>query len=420
MVIKRLVQFFTSLRLTAVLLAFGIVLVFIGTVAQVDEGLYNAQARYFRQWFVLGVDLFGKRLPVVLPGGYLLGTMLLANLVAAHIYRFQLTTKKIGIQFAHLGIILLLVGQLLTDMLAHETQIRLVEGESKSYSTSAQAFELVFTTDAGGRDEKVVAIPGELLQAGGEIKNENLPFIIRVKEFWKNSEPSFRAPMMKNQPALTTNGIAAGFDFHPVVEAKGTDDRNIPTALVELSGPTGSLGDWFVSGWSGDEAMVEALGASYARSVGPQMAQSIVAKMTVPQAVTVDGRRFSFVLRPRRLYLPFTLTLLKATHTVYPGTDIPKDFRSRVLIQNSQTKENRETEIYMNNPLRYAGLTFYQFQMGAGAEAMAAGQRPSSTLQVVRNPGWVTPYLGCLLVGLGLTIQFLQHLVGFISKRSAR
>src|SRR2546429_2523828 len=50
----RLLRFFTSLRLTVVLLAFGIVLVFVGTVAQADEGLYNAQARYFKHWFVRG------------------------------------------------------------------------------------------------------------------------------------------------------------------------------------------------------------------------------------------------------------------------------------------------------------------------------------------------------------------------------
>src|SRR5271163_741034 len=93
-----LVKFFTSLRLTVVLLAFAILLVFIGTLAQVDEGLYNAQERYFRQWFIFGFDLFGWKIPLLLPGGYLIGTMLVLNLVAAHLHRFQLSTKKIGIQ----------------------------------------------------------------------------------------------------------------------------------------------------------------------------------------------------------------------------------------------------------------------------------------------------------------------------------
>src|SRR6202012_1204581 len=91
---KKIIKFFTSLRLTVVLLAFAIILVFIGTLAQVDEGLYNAQARYFRQWIIFGLDLFGHKIPLILPGGYLIGTLLLVNLVFAHVYRFQLSVKK--------------------------------------------------------------------------------------------------------------------------------------------------------------------------------------------------------------------------------------------------------------------------------------------------------------------------------------
>ena len=195
------------------------------------------------------------------------------------------------------------------------------------------------------------------------------------------------------------------------------DERNVPTALIELSGATNSLGDWVVSGWVGDETMIEVLGGSYAKTAGPQMAQSIVARMKAPQAVTVGGKKFTFVMRPQRVYHPFAMTLLKATHTVYPGTDIPKDFRSRVQIANPQSGENREVEIYMNNPLRYAGLTFYQYQMAAGELAQQAGAAPSSTLQVVRNPAWLTPYAGCVIVAAGLIFQFMIHLVGFVSKR---
>src|ERR1700677_3376280 len=112
MLIKSFIRGFSSLRLTVTLLAFAIILVFIGTLAQVDEGLYNAQARYFRQWLIFGLDVFGHRIPLLLPGGYLIGTLLVLNLVAAHIYRFQLSVKKIGIQITHAGVILLLVGQL--------------------------------------------------------------------------------------------------------------------------------------------------------------------------------------------------------------------------------------------------------------------------------------------------------------------
>jgi ResB-like family protein len=418
--LKRLIKIFTSLRLTVILLAFAILLVFVGTLAQVDEGLYNAQARYFRQWLIFGLDLFGWKIPLILPGGYLIGTMLLLNLVAAHIYRFQLSVKKIGIQLAHSGVILLLVGQLATDMLARESQMHFVEGQTLSYAESPRNYELVFTSEDSTNSEQIVAIPDKLLARGSEIQNENLPFVIRVKSFWRNSEPQFRAPMMQNAPPLTTNGVALNFDFHPAAEVKTMDDKNVPTALIEIAGANGSLGDWVVSDWTSDGAMIEEVRQSYERQLGSQMAQKITGDLTQPQFIKTGGKQFTFALRPERTYFPFSLELLKATHTVYEGTDIPKDFRSRVQLQNPQSGENRQVEISMNHPLRYAGLTFYQYQMDAGEAAQQAGRAPWSVLQVVRNPSWLTPYIGCAMVAAGLMIQFMFHLVAFISKGKSK
>jgi hypothetical protein len=415
MLIKKIASVFTSLKLTVTLLAFAIVLVFIGTLAQVDEGLYNAQSHYFRQWLVLGPHVFGKQIPIILPGGYLIGTLLLLNLIAAHVYRFQLSVKKIGIQLAHAGVILLLVGQLATDMLAHETQINFAEGASRNYSESVADYELIFTSG-----DVVTAIPAKLLSPGDTLKIDSLPFTIRVKSFWKNSDANFRAPMMQNAPPIASNGVALNFDFNPRPDVKTMDGKNVPTAVIELIGPNSLLGSWAVSGWTTDPAMIAALQNSYAQQTGADMAQKIAGQLVAPQSIELNDKKFTFSLRPTRTYHPFSLTLLKATHTVYPGTDIPKDFRSRVLLNNPKTGENREVEISMNHPLRYAGLTFYQYQMTAGDLVERAGETPSSVLQVVRNPGWLTPYIGCALVGMGLVTQFMFHLVGFISKRKAK
>ena len=411
---NKIVKFFVSLKLTVTLLAFAIVLVFVGTIAQADEGLYVAQSHYFRQWLVVGAHLFGHKVPLILPGGYLIGTLLLVNLVVAHIYRFQLTTKKIGIQLAHAGVILLLVGQLATDLLARELQMHFVEGETRKYSESAGQYELIIISG-----DEVTAIPERILAAGDQLKIDSLPFTISVKSVWKNSDVNFRAPMLQNAPPLTTNGVALNFDFKNVIEVKSMDERNIPTAVVEFSTPAGSLGTWVVSDWIGDASLVEAVRNTYA-PMGLAMAQKIAAQLIVPQTIEVNGKKFTFTLRPARVYHPYSLTLLKATHTVYPGTDIPKDFRSRVLIDNPQTGEKREVESSMNHPLRYGGYTYYQYQMTAGEAVVKAGQAQSSVLQVVRNPSWLTPYIGCAMVGVGLIIQFLYHLVGFVSKRKAK
>ena len=54
--------------------------------------------------------------------------------------------------------------------------------------------------------------------------------------------------------------------------------------------------------------------------------------------------------------------------------------------------------IYMNQPLRYDGKAFYQASFGKGDTL--------SILQVVENPGWLLPYISCVLVALGLLIHF--------------
>ena len=408
---KRIVEFFTSLKLTVTLLAFAIVLVFVGTLAQADEGLYGAQAHYFKQWIVVGAHMFGHKVPLILPGGYLLGVLLLVNLVSTHVYRFEFKLKKTGIQLAHAGIIVLLVGQLSTDLLSRELQMRFTEGETRSYSDSASEYELIF---ANGNE--ITAISEKILKPGAELKISSLPFSVRVKEHWRNSDMNFRAPMLQNAPPLTTNGVAVNFDFRKIEDVKTMDARNVPTALLEFITPAGSLGTWVASAWTTDPALIEAVRNGYAQ-MGTAMAQGIVAKLIAPQSTTVDGKKFTFLIRPARVIHPFSLTLLKATHTVYPGTDIPKDFRSRVRIDNAQTGEKREVEISMNHPLRYGGYTYYQYQMDAGQVAQQAGRTPSSVLSVVRNPSWLTPYVGCGMVGIGLIIQFFYHLVGFVSKR---
>src|SRR5438876_8069942 len=125
----RLIRFFSSLRLTVVCLALGIVLVFVGTLAQVDLGLLQAQNQFFRSFLIYWTPKGASFKVPVFPGGYLLGGLLLINLVTAHVTRFKWTRKKAGIWVIHFGIIVLLVGQLLTDMLARESALALFEGE---------------------------------------------------------------------------------------------------------------------------------------------------------------------------------------------------------------------------------------------------------------------------------------------------
>jgi len=379
MLLDRLIAFFTSLKLTVVCLTLAMFLVFFGTLAQVELGLYKAQNEFFRSFLVYwGPKGADWKVPVF-PGGYLVGGVLLINLISGHIKRFGFSTKKVGLWLAHAGLILLLVGQLLTDMLSVESGMHLRVGDTKNYSEVERRAELAVADVSDAKLDKVVAIPQSLLARQSDVTHPALPFTLRVKRFMANSAMANRKPGTADPPAAT-HGFGPQVSVKEMPHVTEMEKRDIPTAIVEIVTPQGSLGTWCVSEFF-DE----------------------------PQRVMVGGQAWTLTLRPHRDYKPYSLKLLDFRHDVYPGTQIPKNFSSRVQLHNPQSGEKREVLIYMNNPLRYAGETYYQ----SGFDPDNQG----SILQVVRNPGWLTPYLACVMVSAGLIIHFLMHLVQFLAKR---
>jgi cytochrome c biogenesis protein ResB len=171
---------------------------------------------------------------------------------------------------------------------------------------------------------------------------------------------------------------------------------------VELLDGQTSLGLWWVSNWLVEEALVGMVRQQAGASIRPLL-------NTTPQSFRFKDRTYQLALRPVRHYKPFSLQLLKFSHDKYPGTELPKNFSSRVRLLRPEAGEDREVLIYMNNPLRYAGQTFYQSGYDENDPRV-------TVLQVVRNPGWLTPYLGCLLVAAGMTFQFLLHLMGYLKQ----
>ncbi|MBA4148388.1 MAG: ResB protein required for cytochrome C biosynthesis [Verrucomicrobia bacterium] len=401
--LRRLLNFFSSLWLTVVLLALALVLVFIGTLAQVKLGLYVAQEEYFRSFFVwwqpAGTNF---KLPVF-PAGWLLGTLLLVNLLVAHIKRFKLSWKKSGILLIHSGLIFLLVGQFLTEVYQVESVMRISEGGSKNFSEDSRKNELAIIDVTEAASNKVISIPESFLRQGEEIRHPELPFAIRVKTYFENSTPTGK---MDDTPGKisSTHGIGKRLQFAPMKITATMDDDNKPTALVEIVGGNETTGEWIVSTWLNRYPWFESLNA--------QMGSLLEGELEKPQSFTYAGRNYEIALRAIRYYKPYTVTLLEATHDKYQGTEIPKNFSSQVRIDNPKKGEQREVLIYMNNPLRYEGETYFQFQMNA-----EPGMK-SSAFQVVRNPAAITPYVSCTLVGVGMIVQFLMHLVAFGRRRN--
>ena len=382
-------DFFVSLRLTVVLLVFGMILVFAATIDQVHLGIWAIQEKWFRSLIVLQ-EVRGVPVPIF-PGGYMIGGFLLVNLVAAHIYRFKLTWKKAGIHLTHVGLILLLIGELFTGLWQEDFSMRLVQGQPKNYSESFHDNELAIIDTTDPKFDDVVVIPEPTLARRETIQHGKLPFRIAIKDYYPNS--ALRNPPEAGAPAIPgLNPTTAPFTTQnnrnvPVVAQAAPmtfkqNERNLPTAYVELIGPDRSAGTWMVN-----------------------------ADPRVPaQSFEYGGRTYTIALRFTRAYKPFTLTLLKFSHDRYAGTEIPKNFSSRIKLETPDGRDDREVLIYMNNPLRYDGLTFYQ--------ASFEPDNPDVTiLQVVRNPSWLFPYIACTMMTLGLLWQFSLHLFAFVARR---
>ena len=204
--LKSPLRILSSLRLTVICLGLGMLLVFLGTLAQVHLGIHAVQARYFQSLLIYWSPPGASWKIPVLPGGYLLGTVLLVNLIAAHAVRFQLTRKKLGIILLHFGVILLLIGQLLTGLFARETQMRIDEGQTLGYSEAPREVELAVIDVTDPNFDQVVAIPEEVLARGGTIQNPTLPFTLNVRQFMGNARLAMRSQEPQAPPSQATTG----------------------------------------------------------------------------------------------------------------------------------------------------------------------------------------------------------------------
>jgi ABC-type transport system involved in cytochrome c biogenesis permease subunit len=401
-----------SLRLTVALFVLSLFLVFVGTLAQMDNGVGTVVSQYFRSLYVwVPLQLFVRFGQVFLfvpygthvggafpfPGGWLIGGALLVNLLAAHAVRFRLTWKRSGVLVLHAGLVVMMVGELVTGLFASEGLLTIKAGGASNYVEHRDAPELAVVGPLPGHPDEVTVVPAARLRRGGLVRSDALHFDVQVDEYMVNSALEKAAP---GAPNRATAGAGLQFVASSRKEGAGVDSEqriDLASAYVTFKkkGTGESVGTYLLSVWLTE--MGEA-----------------------PQAVTADGQSYEVALRFKRTYKPYTVQLREFRHDRYPGTDIPKNFSSDVRLVDPARGEDRTARISMNAPLQYTGQvpllgyftqndTFYQQGFLPGDSG--------TILQVVTNPGWVMPYLSCGLVVAGMLIHFGIKLVGFLRKQ---
>lgn len=370
---RRLLDVLSSLDLAIACLGGLFILVLVCTLAQVPLGIHEAVSRTMRSFFVWwGPEGAGWKIPVF-PGGASIGLVMLANIVVAQVRRLELSRGKAGLWIIHAGLVLLFVGEFVSGALQVDSSMPIEEGRTKNYSEDFRRMELAVVDESDPEFDDARLFPDSWLKARRELAHESLPFRLRVHAWHDNALLKRREAADLPSPVPVTAGIGAGLSFRPAPPVASNDAENTPVALVEPFAGERSYGVFLVS---------NGLGA--------------------PQSFTHDGKTWRLSLRAKRYYLPFSLTLKDFRHDRYPGTNIPKNFSSLVRLKDTGAGDDRDVLIWMNNPLRHGGLTFYQASFGKDDTL--------SVLQVVKNPGWRIPYLASALVGLGLLVHFLMVL----------
>ena len=459
---NNVLKYFLSLRLTVTLLSLSMILVFCGTLAQVDKGIWTVMDQYFRTW-IAWIDLsifFNKFNPlsafsIPFPGGFLIGALLSMNLLVVHAKTFKIfvTGKRL-----YVGLSLLIVGLILTY------GVIVGWGTNTVATTESDAFWRVFFRLGRGtlsavilfiaciylyrkRAGMVLLHAGILLLLIGEFftalfavestmtirEGQTVNFLDRSQKyelaFIEYSNPNFDRVTVIPKDFLKINKINE-FDELPfniklnsfMANSSQPQSINNITNFDQLKYPSykGIGSEYYisntreVSGASGERNApavdVELFDKKNGSSLGryilslwcyPNFVNQI---WDMPNLISFNGKNYRVYLRNQREFSlspsgnEFSIKLLNFVHEKYQGTQTPKDFSSRIRLINSGDKIDRELKIWMNNPLRYAKKTFYQ-----------SGYLPEdkgTVLQVVRNDSWMIPYLSCMIVFVGMGAQF--------------
>ncbi|MCH2210562.1 MAG: cytochrome c biogenesis protein CcsA [Fuerstiella sp.] len=311
--------------------------------------------------------------------------------------------KRCGIVVIHLGVMILMISELVVGLYGHESLMFIQEGDSVNYAKDIREIELSIVTSDGDQDSVVVVPEAMLLQSesavqAGQTKAavislaaHSIPFDLRVTDFYRNCQLRSSEP----DDTLTSTGMGA---FAVPVELDPVDGMNEKTdasaAYIEI-----------IDRQSGEpiETILASFNASESRA------------LVLPERITLDDESWDLSLRFHRNYRPYDVKLLDVRRDTYVGSATPRNFQSRILITDSETGKAEEFTLWMNNPLRYKGETFYQ----SGYHPLPSGNE-ATTLQLVRNSGWMLPYIGCVVVAFGMFAQFWQTLRRFLVRTSAK
>lgn len=377
---KKLFDFFASYGFAVVVLIFLTILTLFGTLEQTTSSLFDVQNKYFNSFFLIH-NLFGK-IPIPLPGVYLLSVLLFINLTCGAIIRAKKDWRHPGMLIAHGGILYMLIAGFVTYHYSTSGHMTLYPQDKSNEYQSYYAWEIAVSELKDGFYAKDYLIEDKQFSDMGakdarEFSHSDLPFTLRLENFQSNSVPA------------------------PSTDGAGVDGLRLVSRESEMNAEQNAAGVY---------AMV-------IETETKQVQNGLLYGFsTAPWVVTVKGQDYAIELRHKSWSLPFTITLDQFIRDLHPRTGMAANFES--VVTQTEGPVDRKVNIRMNEPLRYKGYTL--FQSGWGPQDAGPGARLFSTFSVVKNPADQWPLYSCIVIAIGLLIHFLQKLFSYLRAENRR
>jgi len=337
-----------------------IVLLVLGTLAQRNMGLHQAQENYFSSWaMMLG--------PVPLPGGRLTLLVIFLNLLFYFFFKATWNKRKIGLAITHLGALCLLFGGFLTAYFSSEGSMLIPEGQTVGFYQENHSLELALTNQNPDNYNEVTSFSQGWLQEGRLLEAANFPGTLEVMAFYPHCKP-----VALSQVEPDFRGLARNYQLERLPLQKEWQE-NRAGMMLRLTGADAKDGVYLLL----------------------QDAKN-------PQKLNFSGASFELNLRQKHIPLPFAIELLDFEKQVHPGTQKASSFKSKVNVVQDDNK--RRVDISMNKPLRQNGYTFYQSSYTQDGRA--------TVLSVVKNYGRRFPYIASIIMCFGLLIHLFIKLPG--------
>lgn len=394
-----LLNWISSLGLASALLIYLTLLTLFGTLNQMEDGLYDSVSKYFSGFFFYD-KLFG--MPLVLPGAYLILTILCINMGFGTVLRIRKNPKNIALYGVHFSIIFLIFAGFIEDQYKVEGSMALFPGNSSSEYVSYHNWQLeVYEIGESGEATDAFVIPVENFRKakqGNErtFFTDEIPFELVVQNYTRNC---FIVPDgAKGTEKVEMEPVDGYLIFERDPEEES--EANLPGVHLRFLPKA--------EGGAEKEALVW---AHIPYHLDNQFLQPI------PHVFEMDGRKWGVQMVKERIKLPFEIKLDEFVIEKYPGTQKARKFESAIT-KIEKGMEPVPYKVGMNEPMRDRGIVMFQSKWGpqdGGPDTVHY-----SVFAVVDNPSDRWPEYAMYMILVFILIHFIFRLVTHIQKQTRK